>query len=393
MNNSSKLTNGSFVFSGCSQSSDSDTEKVFKTLSYSILALLSLVGNSLVINTVYRNKNLRSTTHRLIVNMAVSDLLLPVFAVPRQISEIWRQSWLIDGVLGNALCKLVPFFQDISGAVSVLSLVIIAVDRLFLVVFPTKKSIFTLQRTTISILATWIISSALYASYFYNSRLTTHDGTLYCMYNWEPAFENKTASKIHFTIPFVFLLVTPLGLLVVIYSIIVRVMQQRQNSSHLSEDNKKQQQKRNRKIMIMLISVVTVFFLSWSPVSVFGFLFYFVWDFQRECNLNTIVFVLVFLSFSYSAITLFIYYIFNENYRKGFNDILFCKFLKHGASPPSKKIVSQRKTFSVEEKSNGGEEGSSHSVELIGLRTINIPDLQEEQLRIPWRGHPIHSLI
>ena len=198
----------------------------FKTLSYSILALLALVGNSLVIATVYRNKNLLSTTHWLIVNMAVSDLLLPVFVAPRQISEIWRQSWFIDGVLGRALCKLVPFSQDISGTVSVLSLAIIAVDRLLLVVFPTKELLFSPQRTRISILATWIISSALDGSYFYNFRLTTHDGTLYCVNKWEPAFENKRASKIHFTISFVFFFVIPLGLLVVIYGIIVRVMQQ-----------------------------------------------------------------------------------------------------------------------------------------------------------------------
>ena len=97
--------------------------------------------------------------------------------------------------------------------------------------------------------------------------------------------------------------------------------------------------------MIMLISVVTVFFLSWSPVSVFGFLFYFVWDFQRECNFNTIVFILVFLSFSYSAITPFIYYIFNEDYREGHNDIMSCKFLKNEASPPSKIILCKGKRF------------------------------------------------
>ena len=97
--------------------------------------------------------------------------------------------------------------------------------------------------------------------------------------------------------------------------------------------------------MIMLISVVTVFFLSWSPVSVFGFFILFRVGFSTGMQLQHYRVILVFLSFSYSAITPYIYYIFNEQYREGHNDIMSCKFLKNEASPPSKIILCKGKRF------------------------------------------------
>lgn len=375
MNDSTNFTNSTKRFQPCSPAGDTHWEKTWKTASYGILAFLSVLGNSLVIATVYRNKNLRSTTHRMILNMAISDLLLPMFAVPRQIGQIWHQSWLINGVVGKALCKLFPFFQDISGAVSVLSLVIIAVDRLWLVVFPTKRPFFKVQRTTVAIIATWVIASSLYVAYFYSSRLVTLSGELACQYNWEPAFDNATASKIHFLVSFISLVILPLILLIVIYGSIVRVLHQREKSAlHISKTSKAKRTKRNRKIMIMLFVTVTVFFLSWAPINIFGFLLYFLWDFSRECNLNVIVFILVFLSFSYSALNPLIYYTFNANYREGFNRLLCCccVWSKRRAFLPSHNFISKRKKISVDGRLGNGEDKPTQTVELIELRAIDI---------------------
>ena len=55
--------------------------------------------------------------------MAVSDVLITVLAVPRQVLEILLgpSRWLIDGLLGSVLCKSVHFFQDITVGVSILT--------------------------------------------------------------------------------------------------------------------------------------------------------------------------------------------------------------------------------------------------------------------------------
>ena len=100
--------------------------------------LTSLLGNLAVIAIVSKNKRMRTTTNYLIANMAASDLLISAFAVPRELVQIFAGSniWLLDGLAGSISCKLVYFLQDISTAVSIQSLVAIAVDRYQGVVFP-----------------------------------------------------------------------------------------------------------------------------------------------------------------------------------------------------------------------------------------------------------------
>ena len=62
--------------------------KVCKTRAYCLLLVVSLLGNTLIIMVVYRDNKMRTTTNLLIVNMAVSDLLVPIFAMPRANVEI-----------------------------------------------------------------------------------------------------------------------------------------------------------------------------------------------------------------------------------------------------------------------------------------------------------------
>ena len=124
----------------CILTEDPMEAKICKALAYSLLLVFSLLGNTLIIMVVCRDDKMKTTTNLLIVNMAVSDLLVPIFAMPRANVEIFYGNlrWLIDGAFGEALCKLTAFFQDISTAVSVQSLVVISVERFYAVWFPLK---------------------------------------------------------------------------------------------------------------------------------------------------------------------------------------------------------------------------------------------------------------
>ena len=112
--------------------------KYVRAFAYILLMLISLFGNVAVITIVSRNKRMWTTTNFLIANMAASDLLISVFAVPREVVEIVSgyRRWLLGGPVGLILCKFVFFFQDMSTAVSIQSLVVIAFDRYRAIVFP-----------------------------------------------------------------------------------------------------------------------------------------------------------------------------------------------------------------------------------------------------------------
>ena len=63
-----------------------------------VLNLLSLMGNTLVCISVYRNTRLRTTTNLYITALAISDLLSAVFVMPLSIGVLVGGRWIFGKV-------------------------------------------------------------------------------------------------------------------------------------------------------------------------------------------------------------------------------------------------------------------------------------------------------
>ena len=97
--------------------------KIGGTVSYCLIFIVSLVLNSHIVMIVYKTPNLRKPINNFIANMASSDLLYPIFWIPWNLSRLHtNNSFLIGGQLGQALCKLVPFFGNVSFIFSLIFL-------------------------------------------------------------------------------------------------------------------------------------------------------------------------------------------------------------------------------------------------------------------------------
>ena len=233
--------------------------KVIKVACYTVIMLLSLLGNAAVIATVAKNRHMRTTTNYLIANMAVSDLLISAFALPREMAEIFIgfRGWLIDGLAGAVLCKVVYFFQDISTAVSIQSIVVITLDRYTGIVQPFREPLVTPKRRKYVIGLIWLISMGLHATYFYVARQKRVNGISICFFSFEPAFDHLSASRIQFTIFSVFLIAIPLTIMTVLYSLIFRALRRekpfwRNSSSSLMKIRQKENTKIIRKILVIV---------------------------------------------------------------------------------------------------------------------------------------------
>ena len=79
--------NGSSFWS-CSSLINPEAEKIGATLAYSLSLVFALVGNFLLVLTVYKTPTLRKPINLLIANMAMSDLLYPTLLFPVQLAEI-----------------------------------------------------------------------------------------------------------------------------------------------------------------------------------------------------------------------------------------------------------------------------------------------------------------
>ena len=129
------------------------------TVLLSIISLGALIGNSLVIVTFYKTRSLRTSTNYYLVNMAVSDLICACFNWPLYATEgMLTGSEFITEPFASVVCKLGLYFRGISQIVSVLSLVLISVDRYAAIALPLKTTMLCRRKVRLILLfSSWIL--------------------------------------------------------------------------------------------------------------------------------------------------------------------------------------------------------------------------------------------
>ena len=103
-------------------------------------SLDAFIGNILVMTVVYKTPSLRTSTNYYYVNMAVSDFLSSLTLSPLYLTDeiITQRGSLIKGPMATVGCKVGVYVRVVSTSVSILSLVLIATDRYFAIVFLLK---------------------------------------------------------------------------------------------------------------------------------------------------------------------------------------------------------------------------------------------------------------
>ncbi|CAG2172744.1 unnamed protein product, partial [Oppiella nova] len=92
--------------------------KVFFYGLYILIFFLGIAGNALVCYVVMRNSSMHTVTNMFITNLAISDIFLCVFAVPfTPLYLLTYKEW----VFGTFLCHLVPYAQGMCPLIALLS--------------------------------------------------------------------------------------------------------------------------------------------------------------------------------------------------------------------------------------------------------------------------------
>ena len=178
-------------------------EKIGITFAFCLIFLVSLAGNTVIGIIVYKTKTMRKPINFFVVNMAMSDILYPIFVLPWNIQWLYmNSSWLIGGPLGQALCKLIHFLPLVSMAVSTQSLVLIAVDRFGAVVYPLRSPLISSKLCPFFILATWIIAMAFHSPYLFAAKLVEYPGGVVCVLLSKEVF-GESSSFDHFIVSIV----------------------------------------------------------------------------------------------------------------------------------------------------------------------------------------------
>ena len=307
--------------------SNPTAEKFGTTFAYCLIFAVSMAGNIFIGIIVYKTKTMRKTINFLIVNMAMSDLLFPIFAIPWFMTELFVNSWLISGPLGLALCKIVPFLQDVSTAVSIESLFLIAVDRFGAVVFPHRSPVISSKLCPFFILATWIVAISIGTPVLLAYKLSENSERLVCIPQWKTISSEFVVAN--YTLVYAVILVyTPLVLTAVLYTLIILKLKTHTIPGEQSVDAGQRQQrvKRERNVLKMSIAIVLGFAVCWLPFSIIVLLYYFSWDHTTKfsCGITRAYFIAQFLARANCAINPCICFIFSGNYRQGLKNLLRC---------------------------------------------------------------------
>ncbi|XP_068228657.1 alpha-1A adrenergic receptor-like [Palaemon carinicauda] len=158
--NISTTTPGDDVVELLAAAGDDETKKtiveaVFKSLVLASIVVLTIGGNVLVLLAVFMSRNLRSSTHYLIVNLAVADLLLGTTVLPFSATLEVSGKWYF----GQIFCEVWATADVLCCTASIWSLCVISLDRYVGVTRPLAYStIMTEKRMCVLIGAVWVLS-------------------------------------------------------------------------------------------------------------------------------------------------------------------------------------------------------------------------------------------
>ncbi|XP_078370423.1 melanopsin-like [Oculina patagonica] len=302
---------------------------IFFTTTMAIISLAAFIGNILVVIAVYKTPNLRTSTNFYYVNMAVSDFLSCLTTWPLYLTDeiITSSGSVLQGSLATFGCKVGVFFRMVSSIVSILSLVLIAVDRFIATVFPLKATLITRKFRAALLFGTWLISIGYCIPMFYYFRVVNVGQETFCQFVW-----NDLALMIYYITGLALFEVIPLITIIVLYSRIMRALRQRLNPEFNARRSNVEQNryKQNQNIMKIFKSIVVMLFVWFSLFCVYlilkiTFPELFVKD-RCKWILGFAHYVVPLLSTATNPVILFS---FSTNFRQALSELCafsFCKF-------------------------------------------------------------------
>ncbi|KAH8295996.1 hypothetical protein KR054_000127 [Drosophila jambulina] len=348
--------------------------QIFFYVLYATVFVLGVFGNVLVCYVVLRNRAMQTVTNIFITNLALSDILLCVLAVPFTPLYTFMGRW----AFGRTLCHLVSFAQGCSIYISTLTLTSIAIDRYFVIIYPFHPRM-KLSTCIGIIVSIWVIALLATVPYGMYMKMTNElvNGTqggnetlseaalmlngsyvaqgsgfieapdatsaaeayrqvmtggvsgpelpyvrVYCEENWPSEQYRKVFGAITTTLQFVL----PFFIISICYVWISVKLNQRARAKPGSKSSRREEADRDRKKRTnrMLIAMVGVFGLSWLPINVVNIFD----DFDDKSNewrfYILFFFVAHSIAMSSTCYNPFLYAWLNENFRKEFKHVLPC---------------------------------------------------------------------
>ncbi|XP_061473409.1 melatonin receptor type 1A-like [Rhineura floridana] len=116
---------------------------------------VDILGNLLVILSVYKNKKLRKAGNAFVVSLAVADLLVALYPYPLALIAIFHDEW----VMGYLHCQVSGFLMGMSVIGSIFNITGIAINRYCYICHSLKyDKVFSLNNTLCYVGVVWSLT-------------------------------------------------------------------------------------------------------------------------------------------------------------------------------------------------------------------------------------------
>ncbi|KAK6621613.1 hypothetical protein RUM44_001420 [Polyplax serrata] len=135
-----------------------EVEAIATALMLFCVIVFTIIGNILVILSVFSYKPLRTVQNFFIVSLAVADLMVAILVLPLNVAYSILGRWLF----GIGLCKMWLTSDVLCCTASILNLCAIALDRFWAITDPINYALKrTLRRVLWMIFGVWVLSAII----------------------------------------------------------------------------------------------------------------------------------------------------------------------------------------------------------------------------------------
>ncbi|NXU53363.1 FFAR4 protein, partial [Turnix velox] len=297
--------------------------RIGETSTLTFIFLMALAGNIWGICLLLRQQHHRlRAANCLVLNLFCADLLF-ITAMPFIVVVRWTETW----VLGDVVCHMLFYVVSLSGAVLILSLTAVSLERVVSIARLHHAALRRRKELAAALLLIWgfaALATLPLCCFFTVVPLPAAAGQeiQICTLVW-PSIAGEIAWDLTFAV--VFFLIP--GLVIVIsYSKILQITKASRRSLNtglaFSQKHQIRVSQQDYKLFRVLIVLMTSFFIMWSPIVII-ILLILVQSYKEDLILSPSVFFWIMLfTFTNSAVNPILYNV--AHFRRKCQEILLC---------------------------------------------------------------------
>ncbi|XP_026909213.2 melatonin-related receptor [Acinonyx jubatus] len=275
---------------------------IFMFCAMVITIVVDLIGNSMVILAVTKNKKLRNSGNIFVVSLSLADMLVAIYPYPLMLHAMAVGGW----DLSQFQCQMVGFITGLSVVGSIFNIMAIAINRYCYICHSLQyERIFSVRNTCIYLVITWVMTVLAVLPNMYIGTIEYDPRTYTCIFNYlnNPVFA-VTIVCIHFVLP-----------LLIVGFCYVRIWTKVLAARDPAGQNPDNQLAEVRNFLTMFV-IFLLFAVCWCPINVLTVLVAVSPKEMAGKIPNWLYLAAYFIAYFNSCLNAVIYGLLNENFRR-----------------------------------------------------------------------------